>query len=152
MTGEAGDVLRLEVQVCGLPLKKYLAHDAGQVEVLRFAECYRGYREILLGFTTPKPPAISTLAHLFALAELAGWKHEDSTPFGLWVVGKSKKHVRRMSRQMAAVSLDYFNFTALLPVNEPPPIIEVDCRGRKLNPGGMPDTGASSTERRKKRE
>lgn len=152
MTGRAGDVLRVEVQLRGRWLKKYLAHDVGQVEVLRFADCYRAYREILLGLTTPKPPAISSLANMFALAALDGFKAKDSAPFELWAVGKSKEHVRRMNRQMAAVWRNHFNFSALLPVGEPPPSIEVDCTGRRLNTAGMRDTGASSTTRQRKRQ
>jgi hypothetical protein len=136
----------VEVQLRGRRLKKYLAHDAEEVEVLRLSNCYRAYRELLLGFTIAKPPAISSWAHFFALAQLAGWTYEDCTPFALWAVGKSKEHVRRMRRQMAAVRLEYFefDFSTLLPADELPPIIEVDCTGRRLECGGTPDTGAST--------
>ena len=50
--------------------------------------------------------SISPLARMFVTAEKADWKIDGRTLFDLWAVGKSKRHVTRMRRQMAAARLE----------------------------------------------
>lgn len=136
---QPGNVLRVEIQLHNPKFKKLLG-DGEAVTELSFQRCFNVYRKLMQGFAPTKIPSASTIAELFVMADLDGYKPQgkSQSQFEYWAAKHSPRQVSRMRQQMAAVRLETFehDFFKLFPKEGLPPIVEVDEYGSELPHSG----------------
>lgn len=125
-----GDVIRVEVQIRGMPsLRKWFGFEKHLTD-LRFDECYDIYRTILCEFNPSPLPEVGGLVELLAVGERNGWKHHGVGIFDLWAREKNPNYARQVKTKMAKLNLREFgiNWSELLPEQGPPEPVEVEPR------------------------
>ena len=130
-TGKPGDIVRVEVQLRGKPLKDELAGGADRVQELDFWDCYAAYRRILLGFCLPPLPRVPKIAKLLALGAKHGWNADGVPAFELWTLGKSPRQISRLRRELATLrpTVHHIDWAKMLPADQLPPIVEMEVIG-----------------------
>jgi hypothetical protein len=121
-----GDVVRVEIQLKGRRLMEELGN-GNKVTKIDFYQCYQTYRRILLGFDPNPIATVSNIAEFLAIAERERWQSNGISAFELYTKNLSKRHLRRLQRDMAVCRPEVFkiNWAELLPADATPPAVEI---------------------------
>jgi hypothetical protein len=127
LTGIAGDVVRVEIQLRGKRLKNELADEDGQVTDLDFDRCYEVYRKILLDFKPAPLADVKGIDELLAIAQREGFKYRGVPLLDLWARGKNPRYVRAKKAAIArmVLRLSGIDWSQLLPEDCYPPVVEL---------------------------
>jgi hypothetical protein len=129
-------VIRLEFQMRGTRLKDIFKINGLRLRPITFEHCYHVFRKLALGFSPRPIPKISGKAHEIAIGLKQGWNVNGLDYFDFRMQGKCAGRVREMRKQVAALRFEYWNidWEELLPVDNVPPVVEVQLRRRIRKP------------------
>ena len=128
-SGQAGDVIRVEVQLRGDRLREaFSGFEWRKLTTLSLWRCYEVYREIMCGFCPNPLPRVSTMAEILALADREGWTSNSIPLFDIVTARQSKRNVSRLRKQMALLrpAIHEIHWETLLPHDGLPPLVELE--------------------------
>ena len=127
MTKKPGDVIRVEVQLRGSLLRERFGSGSPLMD-LDFDECYKVYRQVLLGFCPSPVAKVSKFAHLLATGMREGWNSNGIGIFDLHTQHLSDKQRRRLQKEIAILRADAFqvDWSELLPQDGRPEPVEIE--------------------------
>ena len=127
-----GGVLRVEAQLSGRPLKKWLGDKKFDaiVHELSFRRCYEAYRRILAPFMKPPRSTPSTLHAKLAALDSLGIQVHGQPISEWWMRGESVRTKRRVAEAKRKHFLDApsFDLRQLLPQHRLPKVVEIARR------------------------
>lgn len=107
---EPSDVTRLELETKGQAMDRDLGGRVYQLRQLTFDGCYSAYRGQILKLQPSSLPAATGWIEFLALLQRAGVRIDGVPVFEVWSRAKSKRTIRRVRSQMAAVRPSFWGW------------------------------------------
>jgi hypothetical protein len=102
--------------------------NGSRVTRLIFGDCYKAFRQIMLGFVPNLVETVRGIAHFLAVGDREGWQANGVSAFDIYTATISPRQLSRLKKEMAAhrPSVHKIDWVQLLPVDGPPPVVELD--------------------------